>query len=480
MLRRRHIGRGRRIGCVASILLETHCLAWSDKNACFVIQQRKYIWNRCHPSQCLFAGNENNVDDENNERGASSEPDLSSIYNPEDFVSGGILLDPDTYLQAESLLQPDGSLKLDNIDANPNQSMPKMQSPLYQAAAAQLLTDQGNPYQGNVANSPSFQQQAEDDEMLLRAVTNIKNNPNRIDPEELHQQVFAEEEAYLKQSEGFRKSLTSMYDEGVESPMAKARREAIESYNEMMLEKLLEEIDEIEKLAPTQEEALRQAKTKAPLNEHVFCNKCGCRVTPDVIERFHKMREAREGGNQARFQKIELLCDACYGAQFRAVDEAKTRLGVGNYGDASTAKMYDNKKMKPRREYNDRDRTRQRFDTSSMFSMPREARVPTPVESRQNMNRSDYPDSNRVFGSSDDDIKNNQSTRSRSRQLGSRELTRRMQRDSSSFDSKNSEEQETSKPSGANEEWTQVMDRQTKRRFYWNKTTGEMRKSPPE
>ena len=274
MLKRWQFRSRRRVGCFACILLEAHCIALSDRSACFAIHHREYLSKARRRSQCLFAANEDGIEKDNDERGTSSEPDLSSIYNPDDFMEGGILLDPETYLQADSLLQPDGTLNLD-FDTNPNQSMPKMQSPLYQAAAAQLLSDQRNPYEGNESNAPSSQQQALDDEMLLRAVSNIENNPNRIDPEELHRQVFAEEEAYLKQSKYFRSSLTSMYDDGVETPMAKARREAIETYNEVMLEKLMGQIDEMEKLAPTQEEALKQAKTKAPLDEHVFCNRCG-------------------------------------------------------------------------------------------------------------------------------------------------------------------------------------------------------------
>ena len=38
----------------------------------------------------------------------------------------------------------------------------------------------------------------------------------------------------------------------------------------------------------------------------------------------------------------------------------------------------------------------------------------------------------------------------------------------------------TNNQSEANDELAQVMDQQTQRRFYWNKTTGEMRIIPPE
>jgi hypothetical protein len=34
--------------------------------------------------------------------------------------------------------------------------------------------------------------------------------------------------------------------------------------------------------------------------------------------------------------------------------------------------------------------------------------------------------------------------------------------------------------SGESEEWVKVSDEKSRRMFYWNKTSGEMRKRPPE
>ena len=61
-----------------------------------------------------------------------------------------------------------------------------------------------------------------------------------------------------------------------------------------------------------------------------------------------------------------------------------------------------------------------------------------------------------------------------------------MQQDSLNLDARKMEENDTNEQlttnnqSEANDELAQVMDQQTQRRFYWNKTTGEMRIIPPE
>ena len=78
------------------------------------------------------------------------------------------------------------------------------------------------------------------------------------DSKTLHERVFEEERAYLEQSEGFRKMLSAMSDNEYddESPMAKSRREEIERYNESVIDKLIREIDEMEDLAVSREEAM--------------------------------------------------------------------------------------------------------------------------------------------------------------------------------------------------------------------------------
>jgi hypothetical protein len=318
--------------------------------------------------------------------------------------------------------------------------------------------------------------------MLLQAVRNIENNKQQTDSELLYQQVFAEEQTYLQQSEEFRKSLTTIYSDGTETPMAKARREAIESYNDEILEKLLMDIDEIEALTPTEEEAVKQAKSEALLNG--VCSRCGCRVTPDVVERFEKMMDAQNDMMNAQNQRVEMLCDACYGVNFRTTDEAYVRLGGADMSSGSTsAKMWDKKRMKPRR-YDTQVQQRGRLDTSSLFQMPKEYRTNIDLDAVQSQ----------VEPVNTGDVDKAQTLRSRSRELGSRELERRKmarelelssgnvgdQRTARDQYNQNSDPRVTRQSLDPNEEWTQVTDEKSQRMLYWNKSTGEMRKTPPE
>ena len=401
--------------------------------------------------------NENESEDSSNLTGEGTDP------------MEGILLDPETYLKADSLIQPDGSLDLNN---NPSSSIPRINNPLYQTAAAQMLSNPIYSMDEDEINTSTPTTHQSEDEMLLQAMRNLENNPQSIDPEILHQQVFAEEQTYLQQTEEFRKSLTSLYDDGVESPMARARREAINSYNDDILEKLMMDIDEMEKMAPTRMDALKQARAESRSNEHGLCSRCGCRVTPDVIERYQLMK--------TRNQRLEMICNACYGLQFRSNDEAKTRLGAGSYGygDIPSAKMWDKKKtMKPRRSSDQAPRGKKMaVDTSFMFQMPKDSRsLDVDVETaRRQLETMDSP-ADKV-------------QQPRRRELGSKELTRRMIERKSELGSK-IEDQATKRETrttnrdeldSSETEWTRVIDKKSERTFFWNKSTGEMRKNLPE
>ena len=258
MLRKRHRIR-RSAGFLACVLAENRCMAWSGQcfASCHSILQHSSLGTQSYTIfQFQLAANTNNDEDERNdlqsendvETNQSSAHHLSStIINEEEIFSGGMLLDPETYLQADSLIQPDGSLNLENYFKTS-----EISNPLYQSAAAQLLSNPSysvvEDEVGLTPNDSSSQEQLSENELLLRAMRNIESNPQRIDPEKLHQQVFQEEQTYLQQSTEFRNSLTTLYDDGTETPMAKSRREAIEAYNDRVLENLMKEIDEIEKL----------------------------------------------------------------------------------------------------------------------------------------------------------------------------------------------------------------------------------------
>ena len=165
----------------------------------------------------------------------------------------GPYLDEETYLQAENnLLRPDGSLGLSS-------SVTTIKNKTYQAVTEGLLSPAPSyAYVDDAPHDRSNGSVLSDEERLYRAVVNGKvdaTNDNMIDPETLHREVFAEEEAYLQQSQQFRKALSSM-TKNDESPMAKDRREEIERYNEKVLIDLIKEMDEMEALAVSREEAI--------------------------------------------------------------------------------------------------------------------------------------------------------------------------------------------------------------------------------
>ena len=501
-------------GLIAGFLIENNCVAWNvHKASCNCHPMCRQVSKRIRSPLVLLAadgihdGNDNTNESTMHARddAPTYSGDLYNNLNDEVGVGEGIFLDAETYLQAESLLQPDGSL---DLDFNTKATKPKVQNPIYQSAADALLSPQSYPSDGmdptNVLKES--QRQLTEDEMLLQAMQRIQNPSQRIDPEVLHQQVFAEEQVYLQQSEEFRKSLSTLFTNEAETPMAKARREAIQSYNDGVLEDLMKDIDEMEKIAPSREEAMKLARAEAPLNNHVLCSKCGCRVTPDVIERFERMKAAQESGAM-QYQKIEMICDACYGSQFRSTNEAQTRLGVGLNGDYSSARMWEKKPLRPRRD-GDQSKTSESFlDTSSLFQMPTGYGEATSVDpnSHNPQNRT-----NRSSGSTN----KRQMVSPQSREFRRPDQTGRTMQAKSDYRSSTVEKQfirseqymaktqnrtgdmvttredrlkmmrskQTAKPKSTegSEEWVKVTDPKSQRMFYWNKSTGEMRKRPPE
>jgi len=184
--------------------------------------------------------------------GGDDDDEDANVY--EDTTKGnninGPYLDEETYLQAENnLLRPDGSLGLSSVS--------KIKNKTYQAVTEGLLSPAPSYSYDDDALDRSNGSVLSDEEKLYRAVNGKVDvtNDNMIDPETLHGEVFAEEEAYLQQSQAFRKALSSM-TKNDESPMAKDRREEIERYNEKVLIDLIKEMDEMEALAVSREEAI--------------------------------------------------------------------------------------------------------------------------------------------------------------------------------------------------------------------------------
>ena len=479
----------------------------------------------------------------------STSDDNINNGDEENDTSNGIFLDLDTYLQAEeTLLRPDGSLRDNNNINGPNEIK---RNEAYQSVVMQGLFPPTYSYPNT-----KQEQDLSDEELLLQSVTDIQNDKSTLtqqqqlsDAEALHQQVFAEEQVYLEQSEEFRKSLSSNLhssDENYESPMAKGRREAVEEYNQGILSDLLREIEEMEATAISRDEALSRASNGGSVMDEVedakfitdegtsstgrpaFCSQCGLPVTPDLVQR-------------ASYGTQKLLCHACYGAQFRLKDEAKVRLASGpNIWEANQMSSEKKKRsqMSRRRRF---DKSKMnRIDTSSLFRIPdsrmpneqiindvNDKRTPTtedpaseslssrgeissPTGNKKTTKPAGTLDAKKTITSSGGtpapSTSNAKSSVERRRKptaprlLGGRELEKRKtQRQSAAEDETDTNlldkhtpqvnklrqqevgakriEAEASPETYSSENWVKVEDSTTKRIMYWNKETGEMKRS---
>eukprot|EP00578_Thalassiosira_sp_NH16_P000477 CAMPEP_0181130090 /NCGR_PEP_ID=MMETSP1071-20121207/29670_1 /TAXON_ID=35127 /ORGANISM="Thalassiosira sp., Strain NH16" /LENGTH=571 /DNA_ID=CAMNT_0023216121 /DNA_START=338 /DNA_END=2050 /DNA_ORIENTATION=- len=428
----------------------------------------------------------------------------------------GLYLDQETYLQAEdTMLRPDGSLVLDaderrrreggyhddgtQLLGHPPMMMPKIKNKTYRTAVEGLFSPppsysySDDDADDDATNLSESQKQLSDDEILYRTVMDIESGNNggqqqKQTPEDLHDQVFAEEKTYLLQSEEFRKSLSTPFDDDEsESHMARERREASDRYNEKVLSDVLRGIDEMVGMAISREDAMErvaESRRNDPGNECakedeevVFCSGCGCRVTPDMIRRSKEMAEM-DVGDVAKTKKKEgtgdddaipngsndggmLLCQACHGRQFRSSDEARVRVATGSQYSSSSARKFDRNNngrrnwtksgggyggRRRRSEGRDdggegrRGGSVQGISTSSLFEVPKKGYVVTAEGKSGNKRPEEDPiiatttNSNNTLSSEEGRSRRRRSTpprRTTSRALGGgAELAKRMQQDS--------------------------------------------------
>jgi len=459
-------------------------------------------------------------------------------------IKSGPYLNEETYLTAEdNLLRSDGSLNFNNSNGEDQQqrrsspySQPvqKIKNKTYQSAVQGLFSPPPSySYDDDSTddNLSKTQQQLSDEEQLYQAVTDQQQNKEQlIDPETLHQQVFAEEQTYLQQSTEFRKSLSSLYDDNVESPIAKERREVINQYNEEVLSNLLKDIDIMEDMALSREESMSLAKDKEVTTKNgnnkkdeVLCYKCGCRVTPDMIQRAEAIEISKEGG-EVQQGSGKVLCQACYGQQFRTNDESKVRVATGNFYDSNNnsggSRMFDKRKngYRGRRKWSskedgssNKESDVQGINTSSLFDMPKKKRFdgtertlpqpPTPTPQSK---------AKEVSNKSSPNIPSSSSTRQKRRHTrppprrsshtslgGGEELERRMRQLDSEASSKSSDSENsqsisreegnvdipptTTQTSNTSDQWVKVEDSNSPGKvLYWNQQTGVMKNTLDE
>lgn len=317
----------------------------------------------------------------------------------------GVYLDEETYLQAEgALLHADGSLNINKQrDTQSRSSMsdpsytsitPALSGPpvqqiknkMYQTVAKEIASPVPSYSYSNDGDNDSHtrtsEQQLSDEERLYETVMDIEGGTQTTNPEALHTQVFAEEQAFLQQSEKFRKSLST--DE--ETPMAQKRRESFVQGNEKVLGRLMTALDEMEEFALSRDEAMRQAGSSFPTANNkakeIVCPKCGLRVTSDMLQRAEGM-QATKGKNKS--EKVPrpsaILCQSCYRQQLQTVNEARVRLGGGQFEGSTNT--YNNKQWTGSKRYHNKRRNSaggdrrgggssvQGINTSSLFDVPK-------------------------------------------------------------------------------------------------------------
>ena len=307
----------------------------------------------------------------------------------------GVYLDEEMYLQAEdTLLRADGSLNVDerqntldfsytSLDSPNDPPLQRINNKAYQKAAKGILSpapsysylsnDKTDTRTGKSERLSKSRREVSDEARLYQTVADIEAGKQTISSEDLHQQVFAEEQAFLQQSEKFRKSLST---DG-ESAMAQKRRESFVQQNEKVLDRIMEGLDEMEKLAISRDGAISQSENSSSSafseGKDIICPKCGLRFTSDAMVRRPKAVEFTKGAmkNKESARPSVVMCQSCYREQLQTVDEARVRFGEDGFeNSSSSAKMSNTKQWTGVKRY--KNQQKRDTGTSSLFNMPQE------------------------------------------------------------------------------------------------------------
>jgi len=195
----------------------------------------------------------------------------------------GWFLDENDYINSRSHLNPDGSLSLNESDDITNTAADEE----YQKLTENLLRVQS-------PNVPSSLLSPNNDKLTLESLLQQTPQDPNATSEELHRQVFEQEEGYLKQSEVFRKSLGA---DGSQAAVEAARLRRGAEYRKRQdeaISKLNKEIADFEAhLNDTPKEGMREK-----------CFKCGCALSEEELKQFRSQNDAPASRR---------LCSVCYG-----------------------------------------------------------------------------------------------------------------------------------------------------------------------
>jgi hypothetical protein len=225
---------------------------------------------------------------DNEEGGGNAETlDASSgtLHAELDDDLGGIFLDGDMYVNSRKYMNPDGSLKLP--DKAPQIRAQILENMLFPPDMAPTETD--------------FEQEAtlEDIIAALNAAPLDESTRNQR-AQTLHEQILAEEQAYLQQSDLFRHSLTNRTAANEAFTLRRSAR--YREQQEEELKKLDEQMKEIEEIFKSR-------------NSVQICSECQCKLGQNDKESFVSAKNQR-------------VCGPCFQLQITSREETYPEQGV--------------------------------------------------------------------------------------------------------------------------------------------------------
>jgi hypothetical protein len=196
--------------------------------------------------------------------------------------SDGMYLDPDLYVKSSQWLNADGSL---NFPDDEERLKPGQTGPDYQRILKAIVQPAPNS-PDSVGPGSGIQNMEDVWQALQQQASTTTNNPDQTTAtsEELHRQVFAEEQGYLQQSQIFREALTDS---------TKAAEAATLRHGQQFRQRQAEAIASLDEQIKEWEEGWEENYTQA---QH--CSKCECILAHDEI---------------AMSRKHQGLCQVCYG-----------------------------------------------------------------------------------------------------------------------------------------------------------------------
>lgn len=216
--------------------------------------------------------------------------DINSNMNENEEQLGptadGWFLDESAYANSRSHMNPDGSLNLEG-GADSTEMMDITADSEYQKVTENLLR-MASP------NVPaSFLSNREEEEPTLESLLQQTPPDPSATSEELHKQVFKQEEGFLKQSKIFLESLGTDGSKAAAEAARLRRGAEYRKRQEEAISKLYKEIDDFE--------AHLNDDISKPVEERCF--KCGCPLSPQELEQFRSRQ----------LPASRRLCSVCYG-----------------------------------------------------------------------------------------------------------------------------------------------------------------------